>query len=85
MVPPSGSGFDSTPNLNLVFLHGGWNLVAKLNATNLAVSCSYVRDTDLSGTPQGTGGVGGLLAVRRAKAPRRQLKQIELRLVKVET
>jgi RHS repeat-associated protein len=47
-----------------VFLYDGWNLVAELNAnaSNAKVR-SYVWGTDLSGSMQGAGGVGGLLKV----------------------
>jgi len=45
-----------------VFLYDGWNLVAELNAnsSNARVR-TYVWGTDLSGSMQGAGGVGGLL------------------------
>ena len=45
------------------FLYDGWNLIARLKATNNSVIQSYVWGLDLSGTPQGAGGVGGLLQV----------------------
>jgi RHS repeat-associated protein len=45
-------------------LSTGWNLEAELNATNNGVIEGYVWGTDLSGTMQGAGGVGGLLMVR---------------------
>lgn len=46
------------------FLHDGWNLLAELNALNSnAVVSTYVWGSDLSGSSQGAGGVGGLLAV----------------------
>ena len=41
----------------------GWNLLAELNGTNNAVIRSYLWGSDLSGTIQGAGGVGGLLEV----------------------
>jgi RHS repeat-associated protein len=44
------------------FLYDGWNLVAELNQSDL-LARSYVWGTDLSGTPQGASGVGGLLEV----------------------
>ena len=47
---------------NLHFLYDGWNLLAELNATN-GLERSYLWGLDLSGSPQGAGGVGGLLAV----------------------
>jgi RHS repeat-associated protein len=45
------------------FTYDGWNLIAELNATNNAIIRSYVWGLDLSGTEQGAGGVGGLLAI----------------------
>jgi len=44
------------------FVYDGWNLVAEVDAqaANAAVG-AYVWGMDLSGTPQGAGGVGGLL------------------------
>jgi RHS repeat-associated protein len=41
-------------------------LIAELNATNNAVIRSYMWGLDLSGSMQGAGGVGGLLAVNDA-------------------
>lgn len=43
------------------FVYQGWNLMAELSATG-ALERSYLWGLDLSGTPQGAGGVGGLLA-----------------------
>ncbi|MBL9213853.1 MAG: RHS repeat-associated core domain-containing protein [Opitutaceae bacterium] len=47
---------------SLLFLYDGWNLIAELDAldSNAAVR-TYVWGTDLSGSLQGAGGVGGLL------------------------
>ncbi|HOC00845.1 MAG TPA: RHS repeat-associated core domain-containing protein, partial [Verrucomicrobiota bacterium] len=50
------------------FLYDGWNLLAELNATNNTVIRSYAWGLDLSGTEQGAGGVGGLVAVKAAGA-----------------
>ena len=44
------------------FLYDGWNLVAELQPNNTLVR-SYVWGSDLSGSMQGAGGVGGLLEV----------------------
>jgi RHS repeat-associated protein len=49
--------------LDLRFLYDGWNLVAELDATNTMLR-NFVWGLDLSRTPQGAGGVGGLLAIR---------------------
>ncbi|MGC8989662.1 MAG: RHS repeat domain-containing protein [Verrucomicrobiia bacterium] len=48
-----------------VYLYEGWNPAGELNAnaSNASVR-TYVWGTDLSGTMQGAGGVGGLLKVR---------------------
>jgi RHS repeat-associated protein len=48
------------------FAYDGWNLLADINGTNNAVISSYMWGTDLSGTQQGAGGVGGLLKVTYA-------------------
>jgi hypothetical protein len=53
----------SGPKLSERFLYDGWNLISQLNATNNAVVRSYLWGSDLSGSLQGAGGVGGLLAV----------------------
>jgi RHS repeat-associated protein len=45
------------------FVYDGWNLIAELDANNAPLR-SYVWGTDLSGTIQGAGGVGGLLAMK---------------------
>jgi RHS repeat-associated protein len=49
---------------NIRFVYDGWNLIAELNATNNAVINSYLWGLDLSSSPQGAGGIGGLLAVK---------------------
>ena len=46
------------------FFYDGWNLVAEIGSRSSEVSTNrYVWGNDLSGTLQGAGGVGGLLAV----------------------
>jgi RHS repeat-associated protein len=57
------SGSTWTMVLSNKFLYDGWNLVAELNGTNNAAIRSYMWGTDLSGSMQGAGGVGGLLAI----------------------
>ncbi len=47
------------------FVYDGWNLMAVL-APNLSVIRSFLWGSDLSGSLQGAGGVGGLLAVNDA-------------------
>src|SRR5258706_13116396 len=46
------------------FVYDGWNLIAELNGTNNTVVRSYMWGTDLSGSMQGAGGVGGLLEIQ---------------------
>ena len=45
---------------------GGWNLLAQLNATNKNAIQTCLWGLDLSGSLQGAGGVGGLLALSNA-------------------
>ena len=47
------------------YLYDGWNLVAELDAAN-AMLRNYTWGLDLSRSPQGAGGVGGLLAIHEA-------------------
>lgn len=53
------------PTQDTRFLYDGWNLVAEFDVQGSAfrVQRSYVWGLDLSGSLQGAGGVGGLLAV----------------------
>ena len=44
------------------FIYDGWNLAAELNP-NATLVRSYIWGSDLSGSAQGAGGVGGLIAV----------------------
>jgi RHS repeat-associated protein len=44
------------------FLYDGWNLVGTLNSS-FSLLNSFMWGSDLSGSPQGAGGVGGLLEV----------------------
>ncbi len=46
-----------------LFVNDGWNLAVELNAANNAIIRSYIWGTDLSGSMQGAGGVGGLLGM----------------------
>ena len=54
----STNGISNTIN----FLYDGWNLVGILNSQSTLVQ-SFMWGSDLSGSPQGAGGVGGLLEV----------------------
>jgi RHS repeat-associated protein len=51
------------PTNDLKFVYDGWNLLASLNATNNNILQSFVWGTDLSGSKQLAGGVGGILEV----------------------
>ena len=52
-----------TPQEIRTFLYDGWNLIQETIATaNSTTTNHYVWGKDLSGTLQGAGGVGGLLA-----------------------
>ncbi len=55
-----------------LFIHDAWNCIAEYQFHNSSFSLhtSYLWGTDLSGTMQGAGGVGGLLAVRSGAATR---------------
>src|SRR6185369_6224002 len=53
------------PSLTHVFLYDGWNLIAELDGGSTAVH-SFLWGSDLSGSLQGAGGVGGLIAVKAA-------------------
>ncbi len=56
----NGSAF--VPQSTNRFVYDGWNLIAILNATN-GLLRSLIWGLDLSASPQGAGGVGGLLAI----------------------
>jgi hypothetical protein len=43
------------------FVYDGWNLIAEVNPAKVATA-TYLWGNDLSGSMQGAGGVGGLLA-----------------------
>jgi RHS repeat-associated protein len=58
----SNSDGSGAPATELKFLYDGWNLVSVLRS-DLSVLTSFMWGLDLSGTPQGAGGVGGLLEV----------------------
>jgi len=51
------------------YIYDDWNVVAVVNATGAVVQ-RYVWGNDLSGSPQGAGGVGGLLAASDAASGR---------------
>jgi RHS repeat-associated protein len=57
------TSWSGTPTNDVKFVYDGWNPLAELNGTNNAVIQSYVWGSDLSGSIQGAGGVGGLLFI----------------------
>ena len=59
---PTWSG---NPTNDVRYVYDGWNLLASLNPAS-AVPQAYLWGLDLSGTMQGAGGVGGLLAITDA-------------------
>lgn len=58
----SGSAWSKV--LDEKYLYDGWNQLASLNASNIALVRAFLWGSDLSGSIQGAGGVGGLLAVK---------------------
>ena len=57
----TGSAYQSS--ITTKFVYDSWNLIAEINASGAPVR-SYVWGLDLSGTPDGAGGIGGLLMVK---------------------
>jgi len=60
------------PQSSTAFVYDGWNLTAELSVLNVpspALLRSYFWGLDLSGSPQGAGGVGGLLEVASYTTP----------------
>jgi len=55
------NGSTYVPQSTNLFLYDGWNLVAELRNSQFAIR-NYMWGLDLSGSIQGAGGVGGLLA-----------------------
>jgi RHS repeat-associated protein len=58
----TGSG---TATNDVKFFYDGWNLIGELGSSNSVIR-TYLWGTDLSATIQGSGGVGGLLAINDA-------------------
>src|SRR5205085_5914277 len=52
----------STLARDTIFVYDGWNLVAELDTSHSPLR-TYMWGLDLSGSLQGAGGVGGLLAI----------------------
>lgn len=63
------AGGQWTNTCDSAFVWDGWNCIAEISAGGGTTSISsYVWGLDLSGTLQGAGGVGGLLAITQAGA-----------------
>ena len=56
-------------SLDEKFVYDGWNPVAVLNGTNSTLLKSFLWGTDLIGTMQGAGGVGGLISITVPSGP----------------
>ncbi len=63
------TGSTWTRALHELYLYDGWNLLAALNGTNQAIVKSFLWGLDLSGSMQGAGGVGGLIAFASRQSP----------------
>lgn len=65
-------GITGNVTKDLRYLYDGWNLIAEykvdVQSSQLTLQISYLWGFDLSGTQQGAGGVGGLLAVTQHEA-----------------
>lgn len=56
-----------TATTDIKFIYEGWNLVAEMDALSSNANLrSYLWGTDISGSRQGAGGVGGLLAEKNS-------------------
>jgi len=62
VYPWSGTNYSATAQTDLRFVYDGWNLLGEVDSTN-GVTRSYMWGLDSSGTQEGAGGVGGLLAL----------------------
>ncbi len=58
----ANAGWSGTPTNDVKFVYDGWNPIAVLNSS-YTLQTSFVWGSDLSGSIQGAGGVGGLLFI----------------------
>jgi hypothetical protein len=58
----ANTNWTGTPTNDVKIVYDGWNLVAILNSS-FTLQTSFVWGSDLSGSIQGPGGVGGLLFI----------------------
>ncbi len=56
------TNWNGSPTNDVKFVYDGWNLIGILNSS-FNLQNSFMWGLDLSGSPQGAGGVGGLLEV----------------------
>ena len=61
----NNTGGTGSPTLERNYIYDGWNLLVELDGANTVVN-SFTWGLDLSGTLQGAGGVGGLIANKPA-------------------
>lgn len=57
------TGWNETAWTDTRFVYDGWNLIMELEGTSNTVRRTYLWGLDLSGSLQGAGGIGGLLAM----------------------
>jgi hypothetical protein len=58
----ANTNWTGTPTNDVKFVYDGWNLIGILNSS-FTLQTSFVWGSDLSGSAQGAGGVGGLLFI----------------------
>ena len=58
----SGAGVTWSTNSITRYVYDSWRVIQERNGSNNVPTVSYTRGTDLSGTLEGAGGIGGLLA-----------------------
>src|SRR5215472_16807867 len=58
---PSGPGSNWSLVSETLYIYDGWRVIQERDVNN-SPTVSYTRGTDLSGTLEGAGGIGGLLA-----------------------
>jgi RHS repeat-associated protein len=58
----ANTGWSGTPTNDVKFVYDGWNLIGILNSS-FTLQTSFVWGSDLFGSIQGAGGVGGLLFI----------------------
>jgi RHS repeat-associated protein len=64
---PSTNSYSNQPSTETKFIYDGWNVIAETDGALNPIG-TYLWGQDLSGSLQGAGGVGGLLAVMQSGA-----------------